>query len=272
MSVVNVLSQVLDSRKGAKNCRFNGFLEDFVDSEFCPEVFKEQFSSLLSVSSNLKVMSDYRFNVNQKAISNQIIRYKDVFKLPPNYFDFPFIIYGNIDEKEFAIMISEGETDVDYFLGKGMYYCVTEQYGLLESVRSQVLLVTVKHISELASYIEKIVHKNIKIGHIQRQIDSRYFKSFEQLREQVMQLSQDLVDNHVTDVLALKDRSAVIYRNVAMWFLFKKLLYVQYMVNRDLLKTKAEGNLKKHRTYAKECVDQVSYVAFSEMWRVKEAK
>ena len=48
----------------------------------------------------------------------------------------------------------------------------------------------------------------------------------------------------------------------------KKVLYVQYMVNKDILNSVHEGNIKKQRNQAKLNADEISFLSFSEMWRI----
>lgn len=273
MAVVSILNQIEDSRKGSKIAKFNGFLEDFLGTDVVlDEEVKTALENVLSAYPDMKILSDYRFNVNKRAISNQIIRYKDVNKLPNNYYDLAYILYGKLQEREIAILIGFGSRDIDYFLAKGMYYCLTEQYGLLEEARQEVLVLTMNHLHQLPALLQELEKLNGRVGAIQRKLDRQVFTSFEQLKTRIMETAQEIKDNILVDVKAVKDRSVVIFRNVATWFLFKKLLYVQYMSNKDLLNKVSEGNIKKHRAKAKELVDEVPYLAYSEMWRVKEAE
>lgn len=270
MAVISVLSEVLDKRKGSKDCFFNGFLEDYLNSDDgLKNPYREQLLSLFEDYPDLRVMVDYRFNVHKKAITNQIIRYRDVYKLPDNYFDFGLILYGQFNDREIAILIGEGDRPVDYYLARGMFYCMTEQYGLLEEYRYDSLVITSKHIVEIKSYLSQLSNRT-RLTKIQSQLDSQYFKNFEDLGSQVMALAQGLNDSLVSDIEANKnDKGYVVYRNVAACFLFKKLLYVQYMTNKALLNSQAEGNIKKHRTNAKEYIDQVPFTPFRMMWNAK---
>ena len=50
-------------------------------------------------------------------------------------------------------------------------------------------------------------------------------------------------------------------------FLLKKVLYVQYMVNKNILNSVHEGNVKKQRNQAKLNADDILFMSYSEMWR-----
>lgn len=270
MAVVSVLSEVLDKRKGAKDCLFNGFLEDYLASDIgLKSPYKNELETLLESYPDLRVMVDYRFNVHKKAITNQIIRYRDVYKIPENYFDFGLILYGAVQDKEVAVLVSDGDRPIDYYLARGMFYCVTEQFGLLEEARYDAMVITAKHMNEIKSFLEQVANK-VRLTTLQSKLDRQYFHDFEDLNNQVMKMAQDMNDSLPSDIEANKnDKGYVVYRNVAACFLFKKLLYVQYMTNKALLNTRAEGNMKKHRTNAKELIDQVPFTPFRLMWNAK---
>lgn len=274
MSSIAVLSEVLDSRKGGKSAKFNGFLEDYLNSDApIKEEVRESLQKVLEAYPDFRILTDFRFNVNKEAISNQIIRYKDVTKLPVNYYDLAFILYGAINNQELCILVADGSRNVDYFLAKGMYYTLTEQHGVLEDSRQEVIVLTMAHLDELRDIINQFNNDpRLRVAPFQRRIDKNYFSNFEDLKNQVYEIAHSIKDNVREDLGIVKDRSVIIFRNIASWFLFKKLLYVSYMSNKDFLNTKAEGNMRQHRNNAKQIVDGVPFVAFSEMWRMKNVK
>ena len=268
MAVVEILKEIEDSRKGSNQAIFNGYLEDFLNVTE-NQALKEKLQPIHDTYPQLMICTEYRFNVNKKTISNQIIRYKDVFKLPYNYFDVSVILYGAIEDKEFGIIIADGERKIDYFLAKGMYYLLTEQYAVFEECRNESIFMTYAHIDGIVETLNSFAQPNYRVGPFQRKLDRQYYNGFYDLQSYLMEFSQELHDTTAEDIQKVNDRSVVIFRNIATWFLFKKLIYVQYMSNRDLLREESQGDSKAHRTKAKEFVDQVPYIPFSEMWRMK---
>ena len=268
MSIVSVISEIEDSRKGSNLAKFNGYLEDYL-SILENEDLKSSLHPLVEAFPEIKVLVEYRFNVNRRTISNQIIRYKDVFKLPNNYFDVALILYGEVFSRDVAIMLADGNRPIDYFLAKGMYYTLTEQYGVFEKDRNDLLCLTMGHLSEVLEILQSFENHRVRFGSVQRRFDRVYFNGFYELKEQLLEIAGGLVENVETDVQTVPERSIVINRNIATWFLFKKLLYVQFMSNRDLLRTESEGDIKEHRTKAKLYADEVPFVPLSAMWRVE---
>ncbi len=268
MSIVSVISEIEDSRKGSNIAKFNGYLEDYL-SILENEELKSSLQPIVEAFPEIKVLVEYRFSVNRRTISNQIIRYKDVFKLPNNYFDVALILYGEIYSRDVAIMVADGSRPIDYFLAKGMYYTLTEQYGTFEKVRNDLLCLTMGHISEILEVLHSFENRRVRFGSVQRRFDRMYFNGFYELKDQLLEIAQGLKDNIEQDVQTVPERSIVINRNIATWFLFKKLVYVQFMSNRDLLRTESDGNIKEHRTKAKQFADEIPFVPLSAMWRLE---
>ena len=74
-------------------------------------------------------------------------------------------------------------------------------------------------------------------------------------------------ENAETELRDAEDKEAMIYSLVVRWFLLKKVVYVQYMVNKDMLQNVHEGNIKKQRNQAKINADEIPFISYSELWR-----
>ena len=62
---------------------------------------KRKFYRLyLKEDNDLRIVCNLRLNINKDAIANQIIRYKDAFKLPKETICCPYIVYGNLTESK----------------------------------------------------------------------------------------------------------------------------------------------------------------------------
>lgn len=46
-------------------------------------------------------------------------------------------------------------------------------------------------------------------------------------------------------------------------------MYVQYMMDKDMLANRHEGDTRKQRQFAKSYTDEIPIVSYSELWRVK---
>ena len=80
MAISSILDQQLDQRRNGEDCSFNGYLEDYLNlTDDLDEVLRESFTEILAKDENVKICVNLKAEVNRNAISNQIIRYKDIF-------------------------------------------------------------------------------------------------------------------------------------------------------------------------------------------------
>jgi len=267
MSIVAVLSAINDRRKGDDSCQFNGYLEDYLETVEEDTQAKKCLQKLFDVDPNLRIIVGLGFDVNKDVISNQIIRYKDSSKLPKKYLNCPYIVYGktNVDT-EMGILIVDGDKS-EYLFAKGLYYCLTEQTGLLETARNELVALNTDIPELVKSVVEKLLAGTQRVGAMQRDIDRNYFTSFKNLSEQITEKANSLKEEVLEKVKDNANRSDLIYNVISKWYLLKKTVYVQYMTNKDLLEKENEGNIKKQRHNAKLFADQIPFVAFSELWR-----
>ena len=261
------LTQILDQRKGNPNCEFNGFLEDYVASleEDHPQL--QLFRTILEKNCDFRILVHYRFNINHELISNQIIRYKDIQKIPAYQFDLPYLIYGQNEDKELCgLILLEGKEDA-YILAKGYYLALTEQGSILEAVKNQCVSCNTEH-PNLLKAMDKLHDDHLKAGAVQRMLDSDIFCNYQDLLEVVQGVSIK-VQNKVKDFIkSVENKEAVIYPAVVHWFLLKNMVYVHTMMNRNLLLQDCEGDVRRQRHLAKLNSDHVQFLMYSEMWRM----
>ncbi len=271
MSVFDVLSRIEDDRKGKGECTFNGYAEDYLSLLDDDSSLRPLLEGVVELDDNARVMVNYRFAVNVSAISNQIIRYKDATKLPKEALSVPLILYSHtLNDQGFAYVLNQAATSTDYLYAKGRYYCLTEQYGLFEDYRNDVLTDVLLDDNHLLDVYDKLLNGQRKIGALQREIDSSVYRSFQEYMALALALAEEN-KAYVTSLFTSSegiDRGPVIYDMIEKWFLLKKSVYVQYMSNKQLLNDENEGNIRLQRQKAKQHVDEIPIMAFSEMWRL----
>lgn len=268
MPISDILSNIQDVRKGDGDCQFNGFLEDYIEMIEEDHPLKSLFSQLLEADLNLKICVDLGFDMNKEIISNQIIRYKDASKLPQKYMKCPYIIYGQNAAGNQVGLILYPSGKEDYLIAKGIYYSLTEQGGLLEEARNEVVAMTIENCGQCAEAMERLLNQSTRVGAIQRELDREMYPEFNLLIEHALKRAEEIRTNVTEQLPQIQERSEMIYQTIAQWYLLKKSLYVHYMTNKDLLMSVNENNIKKHRHQAKMFADKVPFIAFSEMWRL----
>ncbi len=266
LAVFDHLAAILDQRKDSNDCEFNGYLEDYLSIK---EDFQhiDLFQALLKINTEFRICVKLGFNVNKEVISNQIIRYKDAGKLPDKVMRCPYIVYLKTEDVQKAIIFSESDM---YLLAKGYYYCLSEQYALLEDSRNEIIALSTENLPLIEEKVNKFLMKDSRAGAIQREIDAYYFKNVHELIDVAYNKAHLIRENAKVEILTLEDRADYIYQTITNWYLLKKVVYVSYMMNKDVLRDECENDIKKQRYNAKINSDKIPFMALSEMWRLKE--
>lgn len=251
---MNTLSQIQAS--------FNGELSDYLLTLKDTEVQKEIFESYRAF--NLKILVDYRFSIHHELISNQIIRYKDIQKIPENSFHVPYILYGmNAKDETFALVL----TREDYLHAKGLYLALTEPKGLLESYKNQCIASNLNH-PENKHSLEELMAGQVSAGSLQRRLDKEIYHQHEGLIELSTQKAITLQSTLKEILPTTQAKEPLITHAVIHWFLLKKMVYVHTMMNRNLLNGPCKGDVKQQRHLAKQNADSIQFMMYSEMWRL----
>lgn len=267
MAIVEILENKLDTRRGGDDCEFNGYLEDYVldiDDLEMDESVKKALKLIAEEDNQAKVCVNLRMSVNKEAISNQIIRYKDVFKLNGKPIILPFVIYGEKNMADRAMVIVPYEKS-GYLFAKGYYYCMTEPGSDYANCKNEIVSVCLSSVNDIFDAYKRLY--SVTAGSLQRSIDHNDFTNYETLKENAVECADSIRENAVSVLAGLEDKTDVIYQMVVKWFLLKKVLYVQYMVNKDILNRVHEGNVKKQRNQAKLNSEEIKFMSFSELWR-----
>lgn len=266
MAITAILDSKLDSRHSGDDCSFNGYLEDYLSMEETglDPVLRDAFAEIQEAEPETRICVGLRSEINNDAISNQIIRYKDVFKLSGKPLIYPYILYLKKDEQERALLVVPF-TKYGFIKAKGLYYCMTEPGSEFIDCKNEIVAVC----SDQASVISKTFGSLFtqRAGALQRNLDGRFFRNYDELKAAAVDAAAELKKNAPSVLAGLEDRTEQIYEYVTDWFLMKKVLYVQYMVNKNILNTVHEGNVKRQRNQAKLNADEITFMSYSEMWR-----
>ena len=267
MAVYSLLYEKKDLRKDSEDCDFNGFLEDYVgqDQVTVDPVIKEAFGMIMEKYPDVKICAGLKEPVSKEAISNQIIRYKDIFKLQGKPVVLPYMLYAKNGDEERAMMVVP-YSEYSFIYAKGLYYCITEPGSEMIDCKNEIVAVTSDQPQVIADAFTSMFKQ--KCGALQRNLDSRYFRNYDELKEKVYAAAEELKAEAQTEMPGIVERNPKIYTYIIRWFLMKKVLYVQYMVNKNILNSVHEGNVRKQRNQAKVNADAIKFLSYSEMWRI----
>ena len=245
---------------------FNGSLAEYLNGGNTE--YETLFREFLETEPELQICINLPIDISTKAISNQIIRYKDAFKLPSQTITVPAILYWRKDDQERAIMFSTN----NYIEAKGLYYCLTEpdlEYG---QTRNEILAMCLKeeYASDIRQAFTNMYEGKRSIGAIQRSLDRKYVNNVDEMKEKAIELAKSIFDEAQEKLVDMEDRSELINETIARAFIIKKALYVQYMMSKELLNNRHEGDVKKQRQFAKAYSDEVPIVSRSTLWRINK--
>ncbi len=266
MSIYTILSEKADHRKGGTDCTFNGYLEDYLtyESELDP-VLRDAFTTIVQEHDDARIIVNYHIGISTEAISNQIIRYKDIFKLKGKALNLPYMIYGEENGNAKALLVVSGVMN-DEIYAKGIYYCMTEPGSEFIEVKNDIVVISCQNSDMIAKTYDRMFIE--KAGQIQRRIDHTRFKNYQDLYKKSCDMANALCEHCFEELIPLEDRRETIYSYVVRWFLLKKIVYVQYMMDRQILEQSHGGDKRAQRNQAKNNAMFINIKGYSEMWRV----
>lgn len=273
MAIYDILCEVKDTREVENGiCRFNGYLEDYLSILEPVDEVHEVLSKLLEVSDTLKICVDLGLNVNKDAIANQIIRYKDSFKLPSGTIRCPYVIYGAFDTCQKAVILTWGE-DEAYVFAKALYYVMSEPENEYEGTRNEIIALSIQAntCDTMMRTLDAFFIQNRKAGIVQRELDTKVFNNYEAMYQLAQHIAQCQSDQLHEMISKASNREACINTIIANWFLMKKFSYVQYMMDKNNLNRMHAGNVKKQRQSAKEKCDAINFISYSELWKMAKS-
>ena len=270
MAICTVLEQKADSRSGGRDCSYNGFLRDWpLLEELQDSVLKEAFTMIMNAEPDTRICTDMRGRISREAISNQIICYKDIFKLSGRPLKYPYILYLAKDGQEKAMLVLPGSAD-GYIYAKGMYYCLTEPASDFSTVKNDLVAVCEDEADRISTAFSDLFR--MKAGPLQRRLDRDRFADYEALKEAVLKAAEREAENFPGHPKSDREKAEMITDHVICWFLLKKVLYVQYMMNKDVLARVHGGNIRKQRYAAKQNADSVRFISLRDMWQMPQEK
>ena len=263
MGVYELLSSKEDARKGSPLCEFNGYLEDYLQSTEVEGENGKILNDLFELDKDLKVIVNLQMGISKESISNQIIRYKDIFKLEDKAVVIPYVIYGRKDDEEKALLLVDG----DYIYAKGMYYSLTEPGSEFQTVKNDIVAMDLTDAEMVKKVFATLFTK--RAGQIQRDLDRAHFANYDESYEHALVLSEKVHDELLAKLAETEDKEELIRNAISHWFLIKKFVYVQFMVDKTVLNTKFEGTVKAQRNQAKQNADKIRFISISDLWRGK---
>lgn len=269
MALMQILNEVKDIRKNGEDCDFNGYLEDYLETIEEDTPMKAVLSAIYENNADMKICVNYRFGINREVISNQIIRYKDAFKLQGKPIVCPYILYGCEENQERGLILVDNAPEA-YLFAKGIYYCLTEPMSPFVNAKNEIVAMVAESPEKVLKVFQRLFA--YKAGALQREQDRKNYATYDLLKEDALKKAEELKENAPQAVKEAENPEACIRNLVISWFLLKKVVYVQYMVNKEILEKNHQGNIKKQRNQAKNNADEIPFLSYSDCWHALNKK
>lgn len=260
MGVYEILTNAVDFRKGGTDCDFNGYLEDYISTINESDKDYQDLNVLLAIDPEAKVCVNYAADISSTSVSNTIIRYKDIHNLLGKPLRIPYIVYTKRNNRERALLLAN-----EYVIAKGYYYAVTETGAELEEYKNDILALGLKDSELISNAYSRLF--TTRIGFIQRDVDRMMYSEYDQMYAKAKEIADHLRETIFDTLKATDNQEYVIRETVSTWFVLKKFVYVQYMVDKRNLKERHEGNMKAQRNQAKIYADNIRYISIPELRR-----
>lgn len=269
--ILEVLGACADQRTDNGCCEFNGYLEDYItilEERGGCEKQLDLFKKFMEINESYRIIVGLQLTCNKETIANQIIRYKDAFKLPEGQLKAPYILYTKVNEKVTGILCSFGGKEESIY-AKGAYLVLSEPGNQYEAIRNDIVSVAFDDevLSHQMDLIKRFVTGRDKAGYIQRGLDMIVFKNLDDMINTAIAIAEDQCTNGVEALKDAEDPRSAIYKLIEHWFYLKKFVYVQTMMDKGRLNSIYDGNPKKQRQAAKQNSDAIKYVSYSECWQ-----
>ena len=255
MTIYDLLKNIKEPK-----CDFNGYLEDYFEKLKPNDIGYSTFKMFYEFNPKLKICINLHFDLAPHSLSNQIIHYKDADKLNKNAFVCPYLVYGNFDKRVKVWLLAN-----NYPIAKGLYFALSEKDTLFADYRDDVLVCDLKQTTLIKSLVEQ-VHLH-KAGYYQRIIDMKLIKDYDQLLSDAKCLSEQICHSIYATLNICGNKAKVIQKAVEQWFLLKKCVYVQYMVDKKMLLERHQGDTQSQRMQAKANADAIRIIAYASLWK-----
>jgi hypothetical protein len=257
---------ILEKKIPGRDCTFNAPVREFLDT--MPEeneMLRGALERMLETEQDIWIICDLSITVSRTAVSNRIIYYRDIFKMKEEAMKVPYLIYRHTEERDYALLIVMNEPS-SYLYARGYYYCMSEPGGEYYDCRNDIVEIAPETEDDIVSVWESM--KKEKSGVIQRRLDRKNFASYDELFREALETADALKAEAEEKLKGVQQRDALIRHYVSRWFLLKKVVYVQYMVNRQILSSVHDGDSRMQRNMAKQNADAVVFISFRNLWEI----
>ena len=263
-----VCARLLEKSEYSGECAFNGYLQDYVrEYEIPDKAVREAFTRIAEQFPEVHICAGLRLPVSRESVANRIIRYGDILQTGDLPVTVPYILYMERHGQQRALAVIP-YSRYSALYAKGLFYCLSEQGAEFENDRNELLTITSPGYKEIVYAVRALFEQKASV--LQRRLDIRSFRDYEAVFHDACEAAEKLCENMAERLRTEGDPQKTVQDAVLKWFLLKKTVYVQYLMNRDILYTEHNGDRKAQRTAAKIRSDRIRTIPYRKLCRMAE--
>ena len=261
-----VCKKLLEKSVNSGECTYNGWLQDYVREQEIPDrAVREAFVRIAEQFPEVHICAGLCLPVSRESVANRIIRCGDILQTGERPVEVPYILYLERHGQQRALVVLPYSRYSPLY-AKGLFYCLSEQGAEFESDRNELLTITCPGHKEIVYAIRALFEQKASV--LQRRLDIRSFADYEAVFNDACEAAEKLCAGMAERLRTEGDPEQTVKDTILKWFLLKKLVYVQYMMSRDILYTVHNGDRKAQRTAARVRSERIRTIPYRKLCRM----
>ena len=238
-------------------CTFNGYLADYLKTGGTEDgIIREAFTQIAKDEPDIRICAGLSCAVSKVTVSN--MKYSDITRVSPYPVVVPYILYLRSRGLQRALVILPEEPYCGLY-AKGLFYCLTEQGSLFEEDRNELATITAGRVRSILFAVENLFL--LKASVLQRRLDTRSFTDYDLLLRDAVNASRYLCK--MVQESRQNGEKPDMADAVRRWYYLKKLVYVQYLMNKEVLEHVHNGDRKEQRKQARQYSERICTLPYT---------
>ena len=235
------------------------------EAEIPDRAVREAFARIAEQFPEMHICAGLSLPVSRESVANRIIRYGDILQTGERPVKVPYILYMERHGQQRALAVLPYSRTSPLY-AKGLFYCMSEQGAEFENDRNELLTATCPGHREIVYAVRALFEQKASV--LQRRLDVRSFADYEAVYRDACEAAEKLCADTAERLRTEGDPEETVRDTVLKWFLLKKLVYVQYLMNRDILYTVHNGDRKAQRTAARLRSEKIRTIPYRKLCRM----
>lgn len=258
-----VCTKLLEKRKEAGECEYNGYLQEYMQDHDLDPVLQRAFVQIAEELPEMHLCAGLRSHLSASSVTNRIIRCGELLQINERPLYIPYILYDTHRGSQRALFVFPYEPYGELY-ARGLFYCLTEQGAEFEQERNEIVYIASSRAKDII-FAANAMHDQ-KASILQRRLVQNAFSNTNVIYYKACQAAQSLQEDACHTIRTHADATGLVLR----WFYLRKLVYVQYLMDKTILQNEHNGDKKAQRSAAKVRADSLACISYKKLCRMAE--